>query len=61
MRRMRDTVGMERGEAGVMVTEETWDGSRDSADTRVYNTRDNSTGLYISGCGLKGTYWSMQE
>ena len=56
MRRMRDTVGMERGEVGVMVTKETWNGSRDSAETRVYNTRDDSTGLYISGCGLKGTY-----
>ena len=50
MRRMRDTVGKERGEAGVMVTEERWNGSRDRADTCIYNTRDNITGLYISGC-----------
>ena len=56
MRRMRDTARMERGEADVMVTEERWNGSRDSEDTRVYNTRDDSTGLYISVCGLKGTY-----
>ena len=53
---MRDTVGMEHGEAGVMVTEELWNGSRDSADALVYNTRHNITGLYISRCGLKGTY-----
>ena len=56
MRRMRDAAGMERGEVGVMVTEEGWNGSRDSADTRIYNTHNDSTGLYISGCGLKGTY-----
>ena len=53
MRRMRDTVGKERGEAGVMVTEERWNGSRDRADTCIYNTRDNIKGLYISGCDSK--------
>ena len=56
MQRMRDTVGMERGKADAMVAEELWNGSRDSADARVYNTHDNSTGMYISGSGLKGTY-----
>ena len=56
MRRMRVTVEMERREAGVMVTEERWNGARDTVDTRVNNTRDDNTGLSISGRGFKGTY-----
>ena len=53
---MRVTVGMERREAGVMVTEERWNGAKDSVNTNIYNTRHDSTRLSISGRGFKGTY-----
>ena len=56
MRRMRDITERERPEAVVTDTKDGCCGSKDTTATRINNKRVNSTGLFVSGCGFKGTY-----
>ena len=61
MLRMHDTAEKGRPEAVVMANKEEWSESVDTKDTYINYKRVKNTALFKSGCGFKGTYWSVPE